>query len=67
MTRFAAASEQVLVQAFITQASIEQLHDAVRLRLAGRDAIPFYAGVLAPDKNGVNVQFGLNTADYHAR
>jgi len=59
--------EQVLVQAFVTQATIERFHEAVLLRLARSDVLPFDAGVLAPGQNGMTGQFGTVVADHHAR
>ena len=58
--------EQVLVQALVAQATIEQFHKAVLLRLAGRDVMPLDAGVLASGEHGMTGQFGAVVADHHA-
>lgn len=59
--------EQVLVQALIAQATIERFHEAVLLRLAGRDLVPLDAGVMAPGEDGMAGQFGPVVADHQTR
>src|ERR1051325_5890330 len=40
--------EQVLVEALVTQASVEAFHEAILHRFAGRDVVPFDAVLLLP-------------------
>lgn len=54
--------EQVLVQTFVAQATIERFHEAILLRLAGRNVMPLDAGVLAPGEHGMTGQFGAVVA-----
>ncbi len=60
-------AEQVLVQTLVAQAAIERFHEAVLLRLAGRNVMPLNAGVLAPGEHGMTGQLGAIVADHHAR
>ncbi len=67
--------EQVLVQAFVAQATIERFYEAVLLgpfdfaqeSLAGRDVLPLDPGVLSPGEYGVSGQLGAVVADHPAR
>ena len=57
----------MLVQAFVAQATIERFHEAVLLRLAGRDVMPLDARVLISGEHGMAGQFGAVVAGHHAR
>ena len=57
----------MLVQTFVAEATIERFHEAVLLRLARRDVMPFDAGVLAPGEHGMTGQFGSVVTDDQAR
>ena len=59
--------EQVLVQAFVAQATIERFHEVILLRLARRDVMPLDAGVLTPGQDSMTGQLGSVVADHHAR
>lgn len=49
----AVAGEQVLVEAFVAQASVEALHEAVLHWLARRNVMPVDGMVLLPFEDGV--------------
>jgi hypothetical protein len=51
--RRAEPSEQVLVEALVAQAADEALDEAVLLRLAGRDVVPFNPALLRPAHDGI--------------
>ena len=53
LTGMAVIVKQVFVQAFIAQASVEALDEAVLHRLAGLDVMPFDPAVLTPFQNRV--------------
>ena len=55
--------EQRLVQQFVAQPTIEALVEAVLLRLARRDVMPAYAGVVGPGQDGVGRIFRAVVAD----
>jgi hypothetical protein len=59
--------EQVFVQALVARATIKAFDEAVLLRLARRDVIPFDPGVLASGEDGVTGQLNAVVADHHAR
>lgn len=66
MSGVAHGGEQVLVQAFIPQAAVEALHEAVLHRVAGRDVVPFDCAILLPFQDRVAGQLGAVIADHHA-
>lgn len=49
----AQAGEQVLVEAFVPQMTVEVLDEAVLHRFAGRDVVPFDLSVLLPSQDRV--------------
>jgi len=49
----AVAGEQVFVQAFVTQSSIEAFDEAVLHRIARLDVMPFDTTVLLPLQDGI--------------
>ena len=58
--------EQVLVEAFVPQASVEALDEAVLHRLAGSDVMPIDLALLLPFQDGVGYQFRAVVRDHHA-
>ena len=60
-------AEQVLVQAFVAEPSVEALYKPVLLRLAGRDVVPQHALLLLPAQDRVRRQLGAVVADDHRR
>ena len=44
--------EQMFVEAFVAQPTVERFDEAVLSRLAGRDVVPFDALVLLPAEDG---------------
>ena len=55
MAGMAQCREQVFVEAFIPQASVEALHEAVLHRFARRDVMPFDLAILLPIQHGVRL------------
>ena len=49
----AIAAEQMLVEAFISQSSIEAFDKSILHRLARGDVVPFHASILLPFEHGV--------------
>ena len=66
MAGMAQRREQVLVQAFVPQATIEALHEAVLHRLSRCDVVPFNLPILLPFEHGVRRQLGAVVTDDHA-
>lgn len=62
----AQTGEQVLVQAFVPQAAVEALNEAVLHGFAGRDVVPFDLPVLLPCQDRVRGQFGAIVGNHHA-
>ena len=62
----AQAGEQVLVQAFIPQTTVEALDEAVLHRFAGRDVVPFDLPVLLPCQDRIRGQLRAIVTDHHA-
>jgi hypothetical protein len=52
----AQAGEQVLVEAFVPQATVEALDEAVLHRFAGSDVVPFDLPVLLPRQDRIRGQ-----------
>lgn len=65
MAGMAQAGEEVLVQAFVPQAAIEALDQAVLHRFSWRDVMPLHPSILRPFEHGVRRQFGSVVADHH--
>jgi len=61
------ALEEMLVEAFVAEATVEALHEGVLDRLAWRDVVPFDAVVLLPAEDGVRRKFGAIVAHHHQR
>lgn len=61
------ASEHVLVQAFVAEAAVQVFHEGVLHRLAGRDVVPFDAGVFLPLQDSPGRQFSPVVAYDHQR
>ena len=59
------AAEDMLVETFVSQPSVEALHKAVLHGLAGRDVVPFNVAVFLPGQHGVGSQFGSVVTDDH--
>jgi hypothetical protein len=57
--------EQGLVEAFVPQATVEALHEAVLHRLARRDVVPLDPSLLRPAQDGRRGQLGAIIADDH--
>ena len=57
----------MLVQALVPQLAVETLHEAVLLRLARRDVVPFDAVLLGPLKHGIAGELGAVVGDDHLR
>jgi hypothetical protein len=55
--------EQRLVEAFVAQATIEALDEAVLHRLARRNVVPIDPPLLRPAQDGRRSQFGAIVAD----
>ena len=55
----------MLVQALVPQLAVEALHEAVLLRLARRDVVPFDAVVLGPLEHGISGELGSVVGDDH--
>ena len=53
VARLGERGEHMLVQALVPQLAVEALHEAVLLRLARRDVVPFDATLLLPGEDGV--------------
>ena len=66
LARLRQAGEQVLVEAFVPQPTIEGLDKAVLGWLAGRDVVPVDTVVLLPSKDRPRGQLGTVVADDHA-
>ena len=47
------AGEQVLIQTFVAQTSVEAFDKSILHGFAGLNVVPFNLGVLAPFENGV--------------
>ena len=62
----AVTPEQMLVQTFIAQPTVERFNEAVLHRFARRDVVPLDAALLLPLKNGVRRQLGAVVRDHHA-
>lgn len=62
----AVAGKEVLVEAFVAQASVETLHEAVLHWLARRDVMPLDSMVLLPFEDGVRGQLGSVIRHDHA-
>ena len=58
--------EQVLVQAFVTQAAVKAFDKTVLHRLAGRDVVPLDPAFLLPGQNGIRGELGAVVAHDHA-
>ncbi|KIT98651.1 hypothetical protein QU38_02935, partial [Staphylococcus aureus] len=59
--------EQRLVEAFVPQAPVEALDEAVLHRLARRDVMPLDLTFLRPAQDGRRGQFGSVIADHRVR
>jgi len=59
--------EQGLVEAFVAQAAVEALDEAVLHRLPRRDTMPFDLTLLRPAQDRRRSQFGAIVADDHVR
>ncbi len=59
-------AEQMFVQAFIAQASVEAFDEAVLHGLARLDVMPLDTSILAPLQNGIGCQLRSIVADHHA-
>ena len=57
----------MLVQALVPQLAVEALQEAVLLRLARRDVVPFDAVLLGPLKHGIAGELGAVVEDDHLR
>lgn len=66
LPRMAVAGEEVLVEAFITQTSIEAFHKAILHRLSRRNVMPLDGVILLPFKDGIRRQLGPVVRDNHA-
>lgn len=66
LPRVAVAGEEVLVEAFIAQPTIEAFHEAILHGLARRDVVPRHGLVLLPFEDGVRCQLGSIVRDDHA-
>ena len=53
VTGMPVASEQMLVEALVTQPAVEALHKAVLHRFARRDVVPLDTAILLPGEHGV--------------
>ena len=62
----ARAGEQVLVEAFVSQTTVEALDEAVLHRFAGRDVVLFDLSVLLPREDRIRRQFCAVVGDHHA-
>jgi hypothetical protein len=61
------ASEQVLVQGFVTQAADQALDQAILHGLAGRDVVPGHTPLRLPAEDRVRGQLRAVVADDHER
>lgn len=66
VTGMAQAGEQVLVEAFVQQTTVEALDEAVLHRFAGRDVVPFDLSVLLPREDCIRRQLCPVVACHHA-
>lgn len=57
-TRRGHAAEQVLIEAFVPEAAVQSLDEAILSRLSRRDLMPFDAGVLLPLQDRLRRQLG---------
>ena len=58
VARLGERGEHMLVQALVPQLAVEALHEAVLLRLARRDVVPFDAVVLGTFEHGISGELG---------
>src|SRR5436190_11218722 len=61
------AAEQVLVEAFVAEATVEALHEAILHRLAWSDVVPHHGVILLPLQDRSGSQLGAVVADDHQR
>src|SRR5438309_9048303 len=61
------AAEQVLVEAFVAEATIEALDEAILHRLARSDVVPFNGVILLPLQDRSGGQLRAVVADDHQR
>src|ERR1044072_3580530 len=59
--------EQVLVEALVSEPTVEALDKAILHRFAWRDVVPFDIAILLPRQDGVRGELGAVVADHHAR
>ena len=58
MAGMAQGREQVLVEAFVPEPSVEALDEAVLHRFTRRDVVPFHLAILLPFEHGIRREFG---------
>ncbi len=63
----AIAAEQMLVEAFVPEAPVKALDEAVLHGLSWRDVVPFHTVVLRPFQHGVRGELGSVVADHRQR
>ena len=58
LTSLVESGEQVFVEVFVAQATVEALHGAILHRFAWHDVVPFDAVVLLPSQDRIRGQLG---------
>ena len=66
MAGMAQCGKQVFVEAFVPQAAVAALHEAVLHRLAWCNVMPFHLAILLPFQDGVRRQLGAVVGYHHA-
>src|SRR3954451_20502747 len=61
------AAEQVLVEAFVAETTVEVLHEAILHRFTWSDVVPFHSVILLPLQDRSGGQLRAVVADDHQR